>query len=161
MTNHYAIYFPKIKAIVRAAFDAAFAAEVISTKGGVFSYDEWPDSFFQLPAAVIGTRDGDQTYGLGSPAIATDIVGIWLYLNGDMNHALAMKQGTDLRVRIRDGLAGSITLDGTVVHCLPPDPPARFYQGPGEMIYAGKQYVGILFSLHVKLNESGTLVVSA
>lgn len=159
-TNHFAVWFPKIKTIVQAAFTASEAAGVIPTKGIVYSYDEWPENLITLPAALIGMRDGDQFYGAGTQAISIHNVGIWIYFNAAFKYAGPMKWTPDIVLRIRDGLAANLQLDGTVEHCLPPDPPQRFYQGPGEMLFAGKQYVGVILNLKVKVNESGVFTVS-
>ncbi len=59
--------------------------------------------------------------------------------------------------KVRDKLAGDIQLGGNCVHCLPDEP---FYEGPGVITYADREYMGVVFNVIVKENETGSVTVS-
>jgi len=58
---------------------------------------------------------------------------------------------------VRNQFAQDMTLDGTCVRILPVTPPALFYDGPGLLEYAGKQYAGLIFNYSLKDRETFTV----
>ncbi len=154
-------WMPEIKTNMETVHAAALAADEIATEGGVFGYNEWPGATLTLPSTLIGTIGGSQTYGVGSPAIAHHNVKIWVYVSMGISLASAQEMAFPFIERVRNQFAGQITLNAKVKHFLPPDPPALFYEGPGVIEYAGRQYAGIIFNYDLKENETGNFTPAA
>lgn len=151
----------KLQTQLRAVLAAMVAAgDFTEGTGEVYNYNEWPASLTATPAFLIGSGSGDTTFGMSSPSITHHNARVWVYLP-TFTLAQAQAVAYPLIKAVRDAIAGKITLDGTVEHVLPPDPPLAFYEGPGELTYAGQQYIGIIFNLDVKENDSGTFTIAA
>lgn len=152
---------PVIKTHLQAIHTAALAAEEIPVEGEIYGYDEWPPVLEMLPASLVGTAGGSQDYGLGNPAIAFHNVRIWFYFSLGTSLAEAQKMAWPFVERVRNEFANDMQLGDTADIFHPPPAPGIFYDGPGLLEYAGKQYAGIIFDYLLKDNESGTFPVSA
>lgn len=151
----------RLKALLELALADAVAAGYFADKtGAVYNYDEWPAAVIVQPTILIGFLGGDQTYGMSSPAIAHETAKVWIFFP-KFTLAIAQASSYPLVKFIRNRLAKNITLDYTVEHCLPPDPPELFFEGPGQIQYATQDQIGIILTLDVKLNETGQFEVSA
>ncbi len=152
---------PVIKTHMETVHTDALAAEEIPTIGQIYGYNEWPPSFEGLPVSLIGTAGGSQDYGLGNPAIAFHNVRIWFYFSLGTSLAEAQKMAWPFVERVRNEFATDMQLGGNVDMFHPPPAPGIFYDGPGTLPYAGRDYAGIIFDYLLKENESGTFPVSA
>ena len=152
----------KLKTELSTALASAVTAGIFASgTGAVYNYDAWPASLAALPSILIGFGPGGtQTYGLSSPAILHHYCRIWIYMP---TFTLAQAQAAAMPFMkiVRDQLAGSILLDNTVAHIAPPQEPALYYEGPGEVDYAGQKYIALILSYDVKEDETGLFTVSA
>lgn len=138
----------------------AAIAGITGGAGQVHKYDELPGSIVVFPTMIILPIGGDQEYSLGGPDIAHHVVQLTLYVaNQILPEAYAV--AVPFIELVRNALAADIQLGGNCEHCLPVSSPAPFYEGPGAIEYAGQTYLGIIFRVTVKENESGTFAVSA
>lgn len=121
-----------------------------------YKYDEIPHKLgVMLPAAIILPQEGEQEYSEGGPSIALHQVQIAVYTSPQIVPQ-AMGRAVPLIEAIRNALANDIQLGGNVEYCLPFTP---FYQGPGVLEYDDTPYVGLIFNVLVKENETGTFTV--
>lgn len=150
---------PVIKTNMEAVHTAALAAKEIPTLGEVYSYNEWPSALIPLPATLIGTVGGDQDYSLAGPLIAKHNVILRVYISLGISLKEATAMAWPWVERVRNKFAADIRLGENADYMLPVSPPALFYDGPGVLEYAGKQYAGIVFNYLLK--ETETFTVSA
>ncbi len=150
-------FFDVMKSHMNTVLEQAKADGIFGAKGEVYSFNEWPDSLLVTPSVLIGTIGGDVDYQI---AIEHHNIGVWVYFP-KWNLSTAMGAGPKLFRYVRDRFAQDIQLNGTVNHCMPPEPPAQFYEGPGNFTYAGKNYVGMLFHYDVKRAQSGEYTIGA
>lgn len=150
-------WMPEIKTNMEAVHTSALASNFIPILGHVYGHNEWPGATFQLPSTLIGTIGGDQAYGVGSPAIAHHNIKIWTYVSMGIALAEAQKMSFPFIELVRNQFAQDLTLNAKVDHFVPLPPPALFYEGPGVIEYADRQYVGIIFTYDLKENEVFTV----
>ena len=153
-------WMPTVKTMMLEVHAAAKAADYIQTKGKVCGYNEWPGKVAYLPTSLISVKDGDQTYGSSSPALAHHNLKIWVFFQG-VTLAQSQKMAVPFIELVRNKFATNITLGGNVDHCLPPNPPEIFYSGPGMLRYGNEEYPGLIFNYDIKEDETGTFTVSA
>lgn len=123
----------------------------------VHTHLDLPGSLLVFPCVVLLPLEGDCLYSAGGVNISFHQVQATLYVSAQIlpeAYALAVP----MIARVRDALAGGMTLGGLVAHVLP-SAAGRFYQGPGSLRYADKDHLGIVFRLEVKEHE--TVTVSA
>ena len=149
-----------VKTMMQEVHTAAKTAKVVASKGAVCGYNEWPGALTVMPTSLISVKDGDQTYGMSSPAIAHHNLKIWVFFKG-LTLDQSQKMAVPFIELVRNKFATNITLGRNVDHCLPPSPPEIFYSGPGMLRYGDKEYPGLIFNFDVKENETGTFTVSA
>jgi hypothetical protein len=125
----------------------------------VHSYDDLPGSIGASPTMIILPLEGVFDYSVGGPNTGHHEIQATLYLTSQMAPE-AYATVVPFIELVRDKLAGNLTLDNNVEHCLPSQA-APFYDGPGGIRYAGNMYLGIIFRLTVKENESGNYTVAA
>lgn len=150
---------PEIKTHMEAVHVAAQAAEEIPNTGAVYSYDEWPGALLVFPATLIGTLGGTQDYSLGGPCIAFHNVTLWVYFTQGISLSEAQAMAWPFVERVRNKFAGDMKLNSKVNIFHPPEHPAPYYDGPGILEYAGKQFAGLIFNYLLK--ETETFTVSA
>jgi hypothetical protein len=121
----------------------------------VYGYDALPAAIGNTPTMLIIPLEGEFDYGVGGPFIAHHEIQATLYITNQIVPA-AYAKAVPFIERIRDKIAGDITLDSNVVHILPSSQ-APFYDGPGGITYNGKQYLGVIFRFEVKERESYTV----
>ena len=123
-------------------------------------YDELPGTLSAFPSVIILPTSGQQDYSAGGPNNAFHDVQITLYLANQISaeaHSLAIP----FIEKVRNKLAGDITLNNTCVYCLPASAGVNFYEGPGGIQYGSKIHLGIIFRVVVKENETGDYDVAA
>ncbi len=150
---------PKILTNCTAVLATAKSANVMKTTGKAYAYDKWPPALQPLPAIMIGTQGGSQDYGEGSPAVAIHNVRLMLYVSLGVSLAMAQQMAWPIVEIMRNQFAQDMTLDGTCKSFEPIPPPGLFYDGPGLLRYADKQFAGIIFNYRLKDVESGTFTV--
>jgi hypothetical protein len=123
-------------------------------------YDELPGTLSVFPSAIILPIYGDAEYSVGGPIKSYHYVQITVFVANQI-----LPQANSIAVpfieKVRNKLAGDITLNNTVDHCLPVGLGEHFYEGPGSVTYGDKVHMGIIFRVVVKEDESGTFTVSA
>ena len=124
-------------------------------------YDNLPGTLTgALPCMIILPMGGDQEYSLGGPNVAYHVVQMTLYVaNSVAPEAYAV--AVPFIELVRNALATDIQLGGNCTHCLPVTAPAPFYEGPGSITYGDTAYLGIIFHIIIKENESGDYPVTA
>lgn len=122
----------------------------------VHTYADLPGQLVVFPCAVILPVSGSQQYGKSSPGIALHQVQITVYTAGQVLPE-ALSVCVPLIAKVRDALAANTTLSGLVAYCLPVDPPAAWYSGPGYFKYGNLDLTGIAFRVQVKENETITV----
>lgn len=126
---------------------------------GVRDYTDLPGSLQEFPLAIIMPTAGDLQYSAGGPCLMfTDVV-ITIYTAGQILPE-AMSQAVPFISLVRDKLAANIQLNNTV-HNIGPVSDGRWFEGPGQIEYANKNHVGIMFRYTVKENINTELTVSA
>ena len=120
------------------------------------SFEDLPAAISASPTMIVLPIEGQFEYSEGGPFSGQHEVQGTLYVTSQLA-AEAYKQVVPFIERVRDKLAANISLDNTVATILP-SASAPFYDGPGGILYAKKQYLGIIFRWTVKENESGFTV---
>jgi len=124
----------------------------------VYPYNELPATLMNMPCAVITTRSGVFSYGLGEPALGEHDINIAIYTSAQILPE-AHNVAAGFIGLVRDKLAANIKLGATVVKILPsPDGPT--YEGPGQLLYGDKVHIGVVFHYRVYENETGDYTVS-
>ena len=121
-----------------------------------YKYDQIPHKLSGLPAAIILPTGGEQEYSEGGPSIAIHNVQITVYVSGTVIPK-SMGDVVPLISRVRNALANDIQLGGNCEYCLPDSP---FYDGPGALPFGDNIYIGIVFNVKIKENETGGFTVS-
>lgn len=125
----------------------------------VHKYDELPGSIVVFPSILITLRTGHYEYSVGGKNEAEHDIQLSLFVSAQIlpeAHSLAASFIEPLRAK----LAANIKLGATIERILP-TPEGPTYQGPGQITYADKLYVGVLFFYRVYENETGLFPVSA
>lgn len=133
--------------------------EEISGLEQVHDYTTLPGSLQAFPTAIIIPSGGRVEYSQGGPNIEYTDVLVTIYTAGQILPE-AMSQAVPFITKVRDKLAGNIQLSGTV-NLILPTTEGNWYDGPGQVEYAGKNHVGIIFRYTVKENVNGDFTVSA
>jgi hypothetical protein len=150
---------PEIKTHMEAVHAAAVIAKEIPGAGEVFSYNEWPGALLSFPSTLIGTLGGSQDYSVGGPLIAFHNVTLWVYFTQGLSLSEAQAMAWPFVERVRNRFAANMQLNSKVDSFHPPEHPALFYDGPGILEYAGRQFAGLIFNFLLK--ETETFTVSA
>lgn len=122
----------------------------------VYMWDELPGGMMQMPALVVTTKNGSQSYGLSAPGVAIIRVQITAYMAAQLLPE-SYAQGVAIIAGMRNCLAGGIRLGGTCNYILPPDAPEMFWEGPGTVTYGDKTLAGVVFYVDVKEVEAFTV----
>lgn len=117
----------------------------------VYDYTNINHAITSTPCIIWMPTDGDQEYSLGGPLVAHHRVQIVLYVT---NQILAKSLGLAVPFieKVRNKLAGDMTLSSSVSYLLPDEP---FYDGPGQILFGDTPYIGITFNVVIKENETG------
>ena len=124
----------------------------------VHGYDTLPAAIGASPTLIILPLEGEFDYGAGGPNTGHYEIQMTLYVT-TQKLPEAYAQLVPFIELVRDKLAGNMSLDNTVEHCLP-SANAPFFDGPGGILYAGVQYLGIIFRIEVKERESSFTVAA-
>lgn len=116
-----------------------------------------PGALGEYPIAIILPTAGRLVWG-GAGGLATGLaheyteVQITIYFAAGMLPE-ALNTAVDFIKLVRNKLVTDHDLDNKVVSILPN--PEGWYEGPGGVEYAGKEYIGIIFRYIVKEDVSG------
>jgi hypothetical protein len=125
----------------------------------VLQYDELPAKLGDFPCMLLLPMYGRFEYSDGGPQNAHHEIQLNLYVTEQI-----IGEGFATAIPyielVRNKLAANMNLGGKVVTILPSQD-APTYDGPGGVLYAGSQHLGIIFRYHVKENEGGTYTVAA
>lgn len=127
--------------------------QAVAGIGEVRNYDEFPADVLVTKTLLIMPRGGGGAYGAGGPNITHYRVDLALYHPGQIL-AEAYAILVPFIKRVRDAIWADVTLGGRVVHCQTAAPPEQWFDGPGQLKYGDRNYVGILFRLDVKEFEN-------
>lgn len=125
----------------------------------VHSYEDLPGAIGATPTMIIMPLEGVFDYSAGGPNTGHHEIQATLYVSSQMLPS-AYGLAVPFIELVLHKIAGNMTLDNNVEHCLP-SKDAPFYDGPGGILYAKNQYLGIIFRLEVKENEIGNYTVAA
>lgn len=117
-----------------------------------------PGALGELPMAIIVPTGGNVDYSAGGLAHEYTQVQITLYFEPGLLPE-AINTAVPFIALVRNKLAANMGLDGTVISILPD--PEIWYEGPGGVTYAGKEYTGIIFRYIVKEDVSSEVTVAA
>lgn len=123
----------------------------------VRDYTTIAEGISSTPAIVWLPTGGEQEYSTGGPAVALHRVQIILYVSKQIL-AKTLGKAVPFIKLVRNKLASDFQLGGNVSYLLPDEP---FYEGPGAIVFGDLEYIGIVFNVLVKENETGDFTVSA
>jgi hypothetical protein len=125
----------------------------------VYSYEDLPGVIGTMPAMIVMPLEGVPDYSAGGPNTFHHEIQATLYVTSQMLPS-AYGLAVPFIELVLHKIAGNMTLDNNVEHCLPSQA-APFYDGPGGILYAKNMYLGIIFRFTVKENEAGDYTVAA
>ncbi len=125
----------------------------------VHGFEDLPAAISASPTMIVLPVEGTFEYSEGGPQRGQHEIQATLYVTTQLAPE-GYKQVVPFIERVRDKLAANMSLDNTVVTVLP-SASAPFYDGPGGILYAKKQYLGIIFRWTVKENEDNKYTVAA
>lgn len=125
----------------------------------VHDYTDLPGSLQAFPTAIILTESGEILYSGPGPKIEYHDIQITIYTAGQILPE-GLSQAVPFITRVRDKLAGNVQLNGKVNY-IDTRPEEKWYEGPGQVDYAGKNHTGIIFRYRVKEDVTGDFTVSA
>ena len=123
------------------------------------SFEDLPAAISASPTMILLPVEGAFEYSEGGPIRGQHEVQATLYVTSQLAPE-GYRQVVPFIELVRNKLAENITLDNSVVTILP-SASAPYYDGPGGIIYARKQYLGIIFRFTVKENADTSVSPAA
>lgn len=124
------------------------------TLEAVFTNFELPATIDGGPATLITLRQGGYDWSLGGPLTAWHDVQISILYPGQILPEAHSKAAAFIEPVVH-ALAGDMTLDNTV-RSMEPTPDGPLYTGPGQITYADKPHIGVVFHVRVYEEQSGS-----
>jgi len=125
--------------------------------GEVYTFLEWPAKLTALPSVLLSVTGGNLPTQDGWQGPIQHEVSM-LYYFPNITTAEGHAQITPMIERVKDKFAANLTLGDRVDNLMPVAPPARWYEGPGTLVYAGREHVGIIFNYLMKAKSSESIV---